>query len=265
MRGDNVNRRLFVLLVAVGVTLTAVGCRVPATKGPRAMSMDRKVALGRAESTQVSVAIGFGDLTVSGGAEGALDAHFQYDVPEWKPEVTYEVTNGLGRLDVQQPSSDASERTKGTHYSWDMRHPSKVRVQARDVSYNWDLKLPSKVPTDLTIEMGAGNVRLDTRSMKLRRLKVAAGAGEGNIDLSSVTGDLTAKIEAGVGKLVLQVPADVGVIVKADGIGSINAPEMTRGDEGWTNAAWGKSKTSIRVDVAGIGDVEIKTVPKQSI
>ncbi len=259
------NRRLFVSLVAVGIMLTAVVCRVPAAKGPRAMSMDRGVELGQAESTQVSIAIGFGDLTVSGGAEGALDAHFQYDVPDWRPIVTYTVADGLGRLDVHQPSSDASERTKDTRYSWDARHPSKVRVQARDVRYNWNLRLPGKVPTDLTIEMGAGKVRLDTRSMKLRRLKVAAGAGEGDIDLSDVTSDLTAKIEAGVGKLVLLVPTDVGVIVKADGIGSVHAAEMSHSDEGWTNAAWGKSKASIRVDVAGIGDVEIKVVPRQSI
>jgi hypothetical protein len=248
-----------------GVMLAGTACRVPASKAPRLISMNRTVELGPAESTQISIAIGFGDLAVSGGAEGALDARFQYEVPDWRPQVTYAVADGLGRLEVRQPSSDASVRARGTRCSWDIRQPSKVRVQARDARYSWDLRLPNKMPTDLTIEMGAGKVKLDTRSVKLRRLRVAAGAGEGNIDLSAVTSDLAAKIEAGVGKLVLLVPTDVGVRVKADGIGSFHAADMSHSDEGWTNAAWGKSKASIRVEIAGIGDVEVKAVPRQSI
>jgi hypothetical protein len=254
--------RLPALLATVGIVLASAACRAPASKGPKVMSMDRKVALGQAESTQVSVAIGFGDLVVSGGAEGALDAHFQYDMPDWKPKVTYAVADGLGRLEVQQPSSDSSARSRDARYHWDIKEPGKIRVQARDVRYSWNLKLPSKVPTDLTIEMGAGKVKLDTRGMRLRRLKVAAGAGEGSIDLSTVASDLTAKIEAGVGKLVLLVPTDVGVRVKADGIGSLHAADLTHSDEGWTNAVWAKAKASIRVDIAGIGDVEVKAVPR---
>jgi len=259
------SRKLNCPLLSLCLLVTGIGCRTRVSTTPRLLTLDRTVELGPAESTQVSIAIGFGDLAVSGGAEGALDARFQYDVPEWRPKVTYAVADGLGRLDVQQPSTDAGAQARGAHYSWDVKQPSKVRVQARDVRYSWDLKLPSKVPTDLIIEMGAGKVKLDTRSMKLRRLKVSAGAGEGSIDLSAVTNDLTAKIEAGVGKLVLLVPTDVGVRVKADGIGSFHAPEMTHNDEGWTNSAWGKSTASIRVDVAGIGDVEVKAALRQSI
>lgn len=247
-------------LLAFCLLATGMACRTRVSTAPRLISMNRTVELGPAESTQVSIAIGFGDLAVSGGAGGALDARFQYDVPDWRPEVTYAVAGGLGRLEVRQPSSDASVRARDARYSWDIRQPSKVRVQARDIRYSWDLRLPSKVPTDLTIEMGAGKVKLDTRSMTLRRLKVAAGAGEGTIDLSAVTNDLTARIEAGVGKLVLLVPTDVGVRVKADGIGSVHAGDLSHSDEGWTNAAWGKSKSSIRVDIVGIGDVEIRSI-----
>jgi hypothetical protein len=246
MRGDNMSSRLSVLLVAVGIMLASIACRAPASRGPKVISMEKKVELGQAESVQVSVAIAIGQLTISGGAEGAVDARFDYVVPDWKPGVTYEVEEGLGRLTIKQPSSAA-------------------RVQAKDVHYDWNLRLPGKVPTDLAIEMGTGKIKLDTRGVKLHHLKVAVGAGEGSIDLSDATTDLTAKVEAGLGKLLLVVPTSIGVRVKVDGIGRVHAPDLTRDDTILTNAAWGKSKSSIQVDIAGIGEVEIKTASRQGI
>jgi predicted membrane protein len=207
--------------------------------------MDRKVELGRAESTQVSVAIGIGQLNISGGAEGALDSRFDYEIPEWKPEVTYEVEKGLGRLAVRQPDSKVGANT--------------------DVRYDWNLKLRDKVPTDLVIQMGAGKIDLDMRRVSLRRLEVTVGVGEGRIDLSNVTTDLTAKVEAGAGKLKLLLPSDVGVKVKTEGIGHVEAPSLNESDEGWTNDAWGKSRVSISVYVSGIGEVDIESVAKQDI
>ena len=101
--------------------------------------------------------------------------------------------------------------------------------------------------------------------MNLRRLKVTVGVGEGRIDLSNVTTDLNAKVEAGAGKLKLLLPSDVGVKVKAEGIGHVEAPTLNESDEGWTNDAWGKSRVSISVYVSGIGEVDIETVSRQTI
>ncbi len=244
-KGANVSRRLSLSLALVGLLLASIGCRTSAPKVRRTISRDKKVELGRAESTQVSVAMGIGKLSISGGAEGALDARFDYEIPEWKPVVTYEVEKGLGRLAVKQPDSKVGAKT--------------------DVRYDWRLRLSGKVPTDLVIEMGTGSVNLDTRGVNLRRLKVAVAVGEGRIDLSDVTSSLNAKIESGVGELELLVPSDVGVMVRADGIGHVQAPDLTKGDEGWTNAAWGKSKASVNVDVSGIGEVRIETVARQTI
>jgi hypothetical protein len=228
-----------------GIMLAGIGCRVTVPKAPKVMTMDKKVELGHAESTQVSVAIGIGKLNISGGAEGVLDARFEYEIPDWKPEVTYEIEDGFGRLAVKQPDSKVGAKT--------------------DVRYDWNLKLKDKVPTDLVIEMGAGKVDLDMRRVNLRRLKANVGVGEGRIDLSNVTTDLNAKVEAGAGKLKLLLPSDVGVKVKAEGIGHVEAPTLNESDEGWTNDAWGKSKVSVSVYVSGIGEVDIETVARQTI
>jgi hypothetical protein len=240
-----VNSRLPVALVLAGIMLAGIGCRVTVPKTPKVMTMDKKVELGQAESTRVSITIGIGKLNITGGAEGVLDARFEYEIPDWKPEVTYEVEDGLGRLAVSQPDSGSGAKA--------------------DVRYDWNLKLKDKVPTDLVIEMGAGKVDLDMRRVNLRGLKVTVGVGEGRIDLSNVSGDLNAKVEAGAGKLKLLMPSDVGVKVKAEGIGHVEAPTLNESDEGWTNDAWGKSRVSVTVYVSGIGEVEIKTVARQAI
>jgi len=240
-----VSSRPSIALVTAGIMLVGVGCRVSVPKVPKVITMDKKVELGRADSTQVSITMGIGKLNISGGAEGALNARFEYEIPDWKPEVTYEVEDGFGRLAVKQPDSKVGAKT--------------------NVRYDWNLRLKDKVPTDLVIEMGAGKVDLDARRVNLRRLKVTVGVGEGRIDLSNVTTDLNAKVEAGAGKLKLLLPSDVGVKVKAEGIGHVEAPTLNESDEGWTNDAWGKSRVSISVYVSGIGEVDIETVSRQTI
>ncbi len=243
------NRKSSVLLVIAVFLLAGAGCYMPAPKVRKTISADNKVEIGGAESTKVSIAVGVGKLNVTGGAEGLLDAQFEYNIPDWKPEVSYEVKEGFGRLTVEQPSTVVGA-------TW----PSNVR-------YEWNLKLSNQVPMDLDVEMGVGKMDLDTRGLNLRHLKVDAGVGEGRIDLSGTTADLTADVEAGVGKLKLLLPADIGVRVEAaGGIGHVEAKGLTSDGEAWTNDAWGKSKVSIRVNVeGGIGKVEIETVTRETI
>ena len=88
-----------------------------------------------------------------------------------------------------------------------------------------------------------------------------AGVGEGSVDLSGPrTNDLDASIKAGVGKLSLVLPSDVGVRVKAQaGLGHIDADGLKADGDAWVNDVWGKTKTSVRVEVeGGIGEVELR-------
>ena len=43
-----------------------------------------------------------GMLTLSGGAIDVMEGSFVYNVPSWKPEVTYSTSGGLGSLQVKQ-------------------------------------------------------------------------------------------------------------------------------------------------------------------
>ncbi len=235
------NRHLAVLS---GVLVLALaGCYVPSPKLGRTESSHEKVELAGAESVSASITLGVGKLKLAGGADELLDARFEYNIPDWKPVVSYKVEDGRGQLIVEQPS-----RVVGA--AW----PGRVR-------YNWDLKLNSMVPLELEIDLGVGKSEVDLKGLNLRRFSLEAGVGEGSVDLSGPRpSDLDATIKAGVGKLTLILPANVGVRVEARaGLGRVHADGLRTEDEAWVNEAWGKTKTSVRVEVeGGIGEVELR-------
>src|SRR3712207_6147667 len=58
-----------------------------------------------ATSARVSVRMGAGKLRLDGGASELARAAFTYNVTKWKPVVDYTVTNCMGTLTIEQPSS----------------------------------------------------------------------------------------------------------------------------------------------------------------
>ena len=109
--------------------------------------------------------------------------------------------------------------------------------------------------------MGVGKSDVDLKGLNLRRFSLEAGVGEGTVDLSGPRPcDLDATIKAGVGKLTLVLPADVGVRVKAQaGLGHVESDGLKADGDDWVNETWGKTKTSVRVEVeGGIGEVDLR-------
>lgn len=229
-------------LVFVAV-LALAGCYVPSPKLGKTETLRQKVGLGAAESVSTSITIGVGKLKLAGGADSLLDARVEYNIPDWKPVVSYKVEDGHGGLIIEQPS-----RVVGA--TW----PGNVR-------YDWDLKLKSGVPLELEVDLGVGKSELDLRGLDIRRLSLEAGVGEGTVDLSGPrSSDLDASIKAGVGRLTLILPTEVGVQVEAQGgLGHVDAEGLKVENDAWANEAWGKTKTSVHIEVeGGIGEVEMR-------
>src|SRR5215211_8471255 len=125
--------------------------------------------------------------------------------------VSYDVSGDEGELVVKQGSAG------GSGLSGDARN-------------EWDVSLNDEVPTDLGVQMGAGESDLDLDSLTLKGLDLQMGAGKTTIDL---TGDYAqsfdASIEGGVGEATVLLPSEVGVKAKAEGgLGKINAEGLKR-------------------------------------
>lgn len=193
------------------------------------------VDLENAQSVAAELRMGAGELNVSGGAQQLMEADFTYNVPEWEPEVTYEVNGEEGDLRVEQPSTEGGIDLTG------------------DARNEWDIRLNDQIPTDLTVRMGAGESDFDLGDLTLTGLSVEMGAGASTVDMRGEWDrDLEATIRGGAGSATLHLPTNVGVRVAADGgLGEIETRGLTRQEDAYVNEAYGESEVTLEVDVEG--------------
>ncbi len=259
------NRKMVVLagLLVVGLLLfAATGC----DEGTRVGDLQTKsetIELGDAETVDVEIEMGAGELDVSGGADELLEATYTYNVDELEPEATY----SGGKLIVQHADVKGGIRT---FFDLD------------DYRNEWDLRFNEDMPMEMNIDLGAGRTDLTLGSLALTSLDINAGAGDVDLDLSGsqsltrldydmgagkftldLTGDwqddLDATIRGGVGVLTLSLPREVGVRVEVDtGIGSVDTSGFTKDGDTYTNDAFGESDVTLRINIeAGVGKINL--------
>jgi hypothetical protein len=202
------------------------------------------VDLKNADSVRAQLKMGAGELHITGGADQLMDGDFSYNVSEWKPKVSYDVSGGEGELMVKQGGANSGS----------------LDGKARN---EWDISLNEEVPTDLVVKVGAGESDLDLDSLALKGLDLQMGAGKSTIDL---TGDYAqsfdASIQGGVGEATVLLPSEVGVKANAEGgLGKINAKGLKKVGDSYVNDAYGESDVNLSVDVkGGVGQINLKVV-----
>ncbi len=173
-----------------------------------------------------------------------MEADFSYNVADWKPEVDYDVSGDTGELIIEQGSSE------GVPLGADARN-------------EWDIRFNDAVPTDLVVEMGAGESNLDLDSLTLTGLTLNMGAGKTTVDLTGdYVRDFDASIEGGVGEATVLLPSEVGALVSAEGgLGKIKAKGLRREGDSYVNDAYGDSDVTLNVDVqGGVGQINLEVV-----
>lgn len=200
------------------------------------------VPAGKAKSVRVHLKIGAGELEIAGGAKHLMDGTITYNVPDWKPDMSYNVDGENGTLMVMQPEGG-------------------VHSNAGNVKYDWNLQFSDKTPLGIAVEMGAGKSNLNLAGLDLQDFSMECGAGDATVDLSGPwKKNLSATFQGGVGSIRIKLPREVGVHVTVDGgLGSINAEDFKRDGDAYVNDAYGKSKVTLEVHVeGGIGSVHLE-------
>ena len=192
----------------------------------------RSIQPENAKSVHTHLMMGAGELNVSGSADALMEADFAYNVADWKPKVDYDVSGDTGKLSVKQGNGKSVRIGGGARNEWDVR-------------FN------DEVPTDLVVNMGAGESDLD--SLTLTGLTLHMGAGETTVDLTGDYGrDFDATIQGGVGEATVLLPSTAGVKATAEsGLGKINAKGLQKEGDSYVNDAYGDSDVSVKVDVQG--------------
>jgi hypothetical protein len=179
----------FIFLLWVGLALSSCSTL---SAGPL-QTESRLVELGEAESAQVQVSMGAGRLRIDDGSLALLEGAFTYNIPEWRPEVTYTVDGGVGQLIIQQPSG------------------IEILPQRGVSQYDWNLRLNNRVPISMNIMLGAGEAQLYLGELRLSDLSVTTGAGNTIIDLSGDwRHDLNVDIREASGKSTYACRAGLG-------------------------------------------------------
>lgn len=206
--------------------------------------VSRTVDRQNAKSVRVTLDMGAGDLDLSGGSSHLLESDFEYCNSWGAPRVDYSVSGGTGELNISQDNSEHHFNDCGGNH--------------------WTLHLANDIPMEIKIDMGAGHDNVRLRDIDVTRLNLDMGAGQADVDLSGDRkSDLTADIEGGVGEANIRLPKNIGVIVNASGgIGTIEAPGLNHDGDGYTNAAYGKSPTTIHLKVeGGVGTIRLIQEP----
>jgi hypothetical protein len=230
-------------VLSVAAVLFLASCGAEGQKVGEMRHESRSIQPEDARSVRAHLVMGAGELKVGGAADALMEGDFSYNVAGWKPRVSYEVKGGEGELSVKQGKGEDG-RLSGARNEWDVR-------------------LNDEVPTDLAVEMGAGESDFDLDSLTLTGLDLQMGAGETRVDL---TGDydrnFDASIQGGVGEATVMLPSEVGVKAKAvGGLGKINAKGLTRDGNSYVNDAYGDSDVTLEVDVeGGVGEINLEVV-----
>ena len=238
---------LSIVMMAATVVLTgACGMQPGGTQQEvgKMQEESKSVALKNADSVSPQLKMGAGELHITGGADQLMEGDFSYNVSEWKPKVSYDVSGGKGELLVKQGGANSGS----------------LGAKARN---EWDISMNDEVPTDLVVKMGAGESDLDLDSLTLTGVDVRMGAGKTTVDLTGdYTRDFDATIEGGVGQATVLLPSEVGVKAKAEGgLGKIKAEGLKKVGDFYVNDAYGESDVTLDVDVrGGVGQINLEVV-----
>jgi hypothetical protein len=66
----------------------------------------RSIQPENAQSVRANLRMGAGELNVSGGADAPMEGEFSYNVADWEPQISYDVSGDTGELIVEQGSGE---------------------------------------------------------------------------------------------------------------------------------------------------------------
>lgn len=245
MKGNHIFQRLS---ASVFLTLLLTGCGLQlgdfTVETGAAITETQSVQSLGAQSAEATIKLGVGRLAIAGGSNDLMTGTFTYNVPTWKPEITYELDGDHGLLNVTQPGTDG------------LNVPNSPKVK-----YEWELQFSNWMPLALVADLGVGAGDLNLRGLNLTDLRVTTGVGSSTIDLGgSWNQSFNVRIQRGVGKTTLIVPTQVGVQIRSrTGLGNVLVYGLVQDGDVYHNSQYGISPITIDIEIlGGVGETEVR-------
>ena len=202
---------------------------------------ERDVSVARQSATALSLEVngGAGRFRVGGGSTSLVEAHSAHDDLR------------IRRADFKQSGQRADVRI-------DQSGNSRVAGATIDV----EARIASDIPTDLTVNGGAGEFFIDLSTVTITNAELNVGAASLTLTLPKPGAEVTIEVNAGASSIIIDVPEGVEARVTMDGallsLRSTNARVAASGDTAETS---GYSSATARVTVsvtAGASSITIR-------
>ncbi len=122
-----------------------------------------ELALTGVDVNQVTIEMGAGTLGIASGASDLIDGKVEYNVANWKPEIT----RSSNRITISQNNS------------------SNVGIPDGDIKNDWNLKF-GEAPIDLTLKAGAYEGKVDLTGLSITNLDISDGASKATVQFDSL-------------------------------------------------------------------------------
>lgn len=235
-------KRTLAALVVSMVVMPVAGCDTAGTAVGELQTERQSMELGTASAVKMSIDMAWGKLILSDGSNKLMDATFQYNVADWKPQVSYLASNIEGKLSITQPVDRAN-----------------MPVVPDGAAYEWDLRLNREIPLSLSARLGEGEATLNLATLTLTGLELTLGSGPVEADVSgNYRDDLDVLITAGTGNLTLRLPPNVATRVTINGdLGKVTAEGLTRKGNTYTNDAKSPQVLDVQIE-SGLGEIVLE-------
>src|SRR5215210_7737029 len=106
---------LSIVMMAAMAVLAGACAKQPGggQQGGKIQSESRSIQPQNAQSVGADLKMGAGELNITGGADRLMEGEFSYNVSEWKPKVSYDVSGQEGELIVKQGGANEGARLGG--------------------------------------------------------------------------------------------------------------------------------------------------------
>jgi len=120
-------------------------------------------ALTGVDDNQVTIEMGAGTLGITNGASELIDGTVEYNVVNWKPEIT----RSSNSITISQNNS------------------SNVGIPDGDIKNDWNLKF-GDAPIDLTVNAGAYEGKIDLSGLSITNLDISDGASKATVQFDTL-------------------------------------------------------------------------------
>ena len=204
---------------------------------------ERDVSVERQSATSLSLEIngGAGQFRVVGGSPALVEAH-------------------SASADLRVRRSDLGPQTTSTHPDVRIDQIGNRRVGGATIDV--ETRIASDIPTELSINGGAGEFIIDLSDVKITSAELNVGAASLTLTLPKPTGAVNIDVNAGASSIVVEVPDGVEARVTTTGLvltlRSSN-PRITASGNSAETSGYGTATARVTVHVtAGASSITIR-------